>query len=269
MSVSDSTFDLDFDNGGFASFWNSCNINDTFTTQTNSTIRLSSAYAAGVYLTIANGFTNNGLIEYITSYYSTAGTLDVSSGILVNAAGGTIHTPPAASYNNNLFAPLYNQGTLMLERRMTINKASAMHINTGSITTIASLLTFTGASFENRVAGSLNGNGTIDVSNITFTNAGTINPGTSAGALNITGDLPQDTSSVINIELGGTIAGSSYDQLNISGQAMLDGILNISLIDNFIPVVGDTFDIMTFDSVSGIVYSNKWSLYRVQEYYLI
>jgi len=63
---------------------------------------------------------------------------------------------------------------------------------------------------------------------------------------------PQDTSCVINIELGGTIAGSSYDQLNVSGQAFLDGTLNISLIDNFIPVVGDTFEIMTFGTVSGM-----------------
>jgi len=81
MSANNSTVDVDFDNGGFASFWNSCNINGTFTTQTNSTIRLSSAYAAGVYLTIANGFTNNGLIEYITSYTSTAGTPPVEQSI--------------------------------------------------------------------------------------------------------------------------------------------------------------------------------------------
>jgi len=252
MSANNSTIDLDFDNDGYASFARSCYINNGLTTQLNSTIRLSSAYAAGANLTIANGFTNNGLIEYRTSYINTAGTLNVTSGILVNAAGGTIHTPSAASSNNNLYAPLYNQGTIILDRSITINKASAVHSNSGTISINYGTLTLTGTSFENRLAGSLNGNGTIDVNNVTFTNEGIINPGTSAGALNITGNLPQDTSCEINIELGGTVAGSSYDQLNVSDHAILDGILNISLINSFIPVVGDTFEIMTFDTVSGM-----------------
>jgi len=133
MSANNSTVDVDFDNGGFASFWNSCNINSTFTTQINSTIRLSSAYAAGVYLTIANGFSNNGLIEYTTSYYNTYGRLEVSSGILVNTAGGTIQAPSTASYTNHLYAHLYNQGTIILDRSITINKASAVHSNSGTI----------------------------------------------------------------------------------------------------------------------------------------
>ncbi len=97
MTANNGTINVDFDNDGSAIFWNSCNINNALTTQSNSIIRMSSAYAAGAYLTIANGFTNNGLIDYITSYTSAAGRLDITSGILVNASGGTIHAPSTGS----------------------------------------------------------------------------------------------------------------------------------------------------------------------------
>lgn len=50
-----------------------------------------------------------------------------------------------------------------------------------------------------------------------------------------------------------------FDQFLISGDAVLNGTLNISLIDAFLPSVGDTFEIMefgshlgTFDTVNGL-----------------
>ena len=54
----------------------------------------------------------------------------------------------------------------------------------------------------------------------------------------------------INIELGGTEA-NTFDTLNITGAANLDGTLNISLIDGFVPSVGDTFEVINYDSLNG------------------
>jgi hypothetical protein len=133
-----------------------------------------------------------------------------------------------------------------------MNETLGIFTNTGILTVDEYRnVSFTGASFTNQSSAVLKGRGTIDVTNATFTNFGTVNPGLSPGKLNITGDLPQEPGSVINIELAGTVVDSSYDQLNISGVASLDGTLNINLINNFIPVIGDTFEIMTAASHSG------------------
>ena len=44
---------------------------------------------------------------------------------------------------------------------------------------------------------------------------------------------------------------SLYDQLNITGDATLGGTLNISLVNDFIPALGDTFVIITYNSYTG------------------
>jgi hypothetical protein len=55
----------------------------------------------------------------------------------------------------------------------------------------------------------------------------------------------------LNIEIGGYQVGSERDSLFISGQAQLDGTLNIQFIDNFLPSVGDVFTIMRYASRVG------------------
>ena len=95
------------------------------------------------------------------------------------------------------------------------------------------------------------GKGTLDVSSVSFTNAGTISPGLSPGILNVTGTQYQTENSMINIEIGGKVVDSEYDQLKHTGNVALDGHLNIALIDDFIPDLGDVFDVMTHASSSG------------------
>ena len=65
------------------------------------------------------------------------------------------------------------------------------------------------------------------------------------------------------VEIGGLTPNQEHDQVNISNRAVLDGILNITLIDGFSPSLGDTFEIMTFgtrigefDTVAGTELSN-------------
>ena len=48
------------------------------------------------------------------------------------------------------------------------------------------------------------------------------------------------------IELGGTIAGSEYDQVRHWGDAELAGALNVQFLDGFQPDYGQVFDVMTF-----------------------
>ena len=61
----------------------------------------------------------------------------------------------------------------------------------------------------------------------------------------IDGDLLLTGSSILNIELGGTTQGSSYDWLDVTGSATLDGTLNASLFGSYSPAGGSTYDVIT------------------------
>ncbi|OQA02830.1 MAG: hypothetical protein BWY69_00819 [Planctomycetes bacterium ADurb.Bin401] len=47
------------------------------------------------------------------------------------------------------------------------------------------------------------------------------------------------------LQIGGYQKGTDYDFLSIAGSAIIEGIIDISLINGFMPDWGDTFDIMT------------------------
>lgn len=90
----------------------------------------------------------------------------------------------------------------------------------------------------------------------TIENYGTLSPGNSPGVIDHTGDFIQ--AGVLAIEIGGLNSGpgnptvdDGYDQLNISGELSLGGILEVSLINDFVPALGDTFEVLTYGSVVG------------------
>ena len=85
--------------------------------------------------------------------------------------------------------------------------------------------------------------------NVTF--SGGYSPGLSPTAVDFAGNVTFAPTSTLTIELGGTAAGSQYDQLNVAGNAALDGTLAIALIDGFAPAVGDEFNILTYGTTSG------------------
>ena len=55
----------------------------------------------------------------------------------------------------------------------------------------------------------------------------------------------------LNIEIGGTTAGTDYDQLVVTGQATLDGTLNVRLVNGFMPNLDDRFQVLVFGSRKG------------------
>ncbi len=82
---------------------------------------------------------------------------------------------------------------------------------------------------------------------------GQLSPGLSAGRLDIAGNYHAASSSAYNVEIGGTIAGTNYDQVAIAGQANLAGSINVCSVNGFVPALGDRFEIMKFTSKSGNV----------------
>jgi hypothetical protein len=99
-------------------------------------------------------------------------------------------------------------------------------------------------------AGSLFGTGAITGA---VASSGTVIPGnssTSTGILQDTGAYTQNTAGALDISIGGTTAGTKYDQLNPT-TASLHGTLNVSLINGYVPTVGAQFKIMNFTSETG------------------
>jgi hypothetical protein len=84
--------------------------------------------------------------------------------------------------------------------------------------------------------------------NFAVTNSGTLDL---QGILVINGNYTQTASGTLNIHIGGTTAGTQYDQLQVHGLAALAGTLNVGLINGFTPVAGNNFRILTFNSRSG------------------
>jgi prepilin-type N-terminal cleavage/methylation domain-containing protein/prepilin-type processing-associated H-X9-DG protein len=85
------------------------------------------------------------------------------------------------------------------------------------------------------------------------TNGGQVAPGFSPGLLNVTGPYTQQSDGVLQIEVGGTVAGSSYDKVQITGAATLAGRLDVPLINTgtFIPQANNEMTFLQAASING------------------
>lgn len=102
----------------------------------------------------------------------------------------------------------------------------------------------------NGAQGRLAGGGTIDVAGASFSNLGRVTPGASPGILAFTGDYTSGATTRLMVELGGTTPGSGHDQLAVGGAATLSGALHATLVGGFMPIVGDSFTVVTAAAVS-------------------
>src|SRR5262249_37640108 len=72
------------------------------------------------------------------------------------------------------------------------------------------------------------------------------------GILFIQGNYTQTGAGVLNLKIGGAGEGD-YDQLQITGQAVLEegAALDVSLVNDFIPAIDDSFAVVSFDTLEG------------------
>jgi hypothetical protein len=129
---------------------------------------------------------------------------------------------------------------------------SGTYTQTAGTTTIdGTFMSTVATSALNLNGGSLFGTGTLGFGVV---DAGTLTPAdslTAAGKLAVSGNYQQNFPGVLNIAIGGLTAGTQYDQLNVTGTANVNGTVNLSLINGFVPTIGTTFDILTGSSVAG------------------
>ena len=167
---------------------------------------------------------NGGTVQVNTSSIGPLGTLDVTGGNIILGL-----TPTFNKKINSL-----TNGVLQTDS-LFISEGSAL---------IADSVIFGEGGF-------LGGSGTF---NFDLINSGIINPGNnilSAGVFNIDANYTQLSTGTLEIELGGSVQGTQYDLLNVSGNVVLAGKLKIRKINGFQSSVGETFEIITSSSVSG------------------
>ncbi|WP_442481865.1 beta strand repeat-containing protein [Aeoliella sp. SH292] len=88
--------------------------------------------------------------------------------------------------------------------------------------------------------------------NVLLVNEGAIRPGNSEGIGTATvKDYSQASTGELFVEVAGTLP-NQFDRIQTSGVAQVDGYLNIDIDGGFVPVIGNTFDIIsTVFGVSG------------------
>ena len=89
--------------------------------------------------------------------------------------------------------------------------------------------------------------GTLKVQHITgnVTNSGgTLAPGATPAVRPIGGTLAENAG-ILQLLIGGTTPGLTFDQLQVGGAAMLGGTLSVQLANSFVPALNQTFQLLT------------------------
>jgi hypothetical protein len=159
-----------------------------------------------------------------------------SKGSLILQSGKTLTTP----------ASLSSAGKLIVGAGTKLNVTGAYTQTAGSTTVDGTLTAPTGTTV---MAGTVFGRGTIAS---TVVSSGSFTAGDSATA---TGKLSprtytQNSSGSLNIAIKGPTA-AKYGQLAVANGASLDGTLDVTVLNNFVPAIGNVFTILTASAVSG------------------
>jgi filamentous hemagglutinin family protein len=209
-------------------------------------------------LTINSVTVNGGAV----SLASTGGNLDLNgnisgAGTLATSASGTqtlsSGTISATDYTLGGGGMTLAGGTLSISNLLTVlsgatltNQAGATSAVNAGNADISGILNPNGgtvaiANVNIKPGGLLKGVGTVGGN---VNNDGSVSPGNSPGILTVTGNYVQGPTGVLNIDIGGTTAGSQYDQLQVGGTASLNGTLNATLVSGFVPASSDVFNII-------------------------
>ncbi len=129
------------------------------------------------------------------------------------------------------------EGTASAAQGVTLGSHGAFNLEGGEFFALGGFNHNAGGTFDftGGVLGIDQFNGTLDQAGGTFTT-----PGGSTGLTSVTGDYSQ-TGGRLAVEIGGLTAGTEYDRFEVAGFADLDGWLDVTLIDEFVPSAGDSF----------------------------
>lgn len=155
----------------------------------------------------------------------------INSGlILADGVNGTLRL--ASTFTRNL-ATIQVNPTSTLRIDSNYSQPSGLLLANGTVSYAGTL---------NVAGGTVGGDGVL-TGNLSTTGA-IVAPGNSPGSLDILGNLTMASTSTLAVEIGGYGQGTNYDLLAVTGQGDLAGTLTVDFL-NFVPQVGDTFDVLT------------------------
>ncbi len=193
-------------------------------------------------ITLADGavFQNSGTFNAKgnTTMTGTAAESFINNGFFIKDTAGTTTTMDIPFTNNGTVDIV--AGNLIFLKGMDNGENAVINLGDGTLNP--------GDTLNLASDDSLIGSGTLAAN---LVNAGTVSPGNSAGGITVQGDYTQESTGVLEIQLGGTTAGTGYDQLTVTGTSTMAGTLNVSLINGFVPQVGDSFTILPYGTRSG------------------
>ena len=220
---------------------------------------VSGIWAANV-VTISGSPTVLGSFNYTVTLTGGCGTITATGTIIVTCANNNW----AGTTSNNWFIPAnWSCGIVPLPAmNVLIPSGTPFPCVIPSGTAQARDLTINaGASLTNNGTLNINGGGVVTTAGTymgtgTFTGAvynntgGVVSPGLSPGCT-LFGSGYTNGSGTEIIEIGGTTVCTQYDQLQVVGTATLSGTLDVQLFGGFVPSCGQSFKIMTSNTLVG------------------
>ena len=232
--------------------------------------------ASAVAVTANGGLTLNGTIKNLYATLVNNGTGIWNAGqvscygvaLFSNTPAATLDLPADGTliylYNGSgLFA---NAGTLRKTAGTGTTIVSIPCANSGSVQVNSGTVSFGNAFIQNAgqtvlnggnfafsqvaqlLGGTLTGTGTITGS---VSNNAAIDTGPSPGLLTISGNYSEGANAHLAIKLGGSLAGTNYDQLSVGGSAALAGTLDVSYWNGFTPPAGSFFTVLACNARTG------------------
>ena len=206
--------------------------------------------------------TRIGWINYAT--VSNSGTLDFENsrflnnhGILKNNPGAKLITGRETENTGSLHndGTLENDGKIYTSGQFVVTLSGRL-MGSGSFRQFAGSTVVDGAMVQSSVV--INGGMLSGAGNITSTVAidgGTLARATSLDVMTISGDYIQTAAGKFTTYIVGPPNDAENGLLNVSGTAMLDGMLDIRITKfgnkTFSPAQGDTFDLLRAESIRG------------------
>lgn len=235
-----------------------------FTNLVNGTLTSGTYLVTGTLQLQGNITTNDAKITLTgTTSQIENGSSNALAGFVTNGNKGTFTL--AGDQNFTASGSFTNQGFVKVSKGSTFTVgASGSYTQSGGQTTVDGVLTtsstasFTGGSYFDTGTGSIKiakgsvfGNGGNLLANVT--SSGTITPGdsaTSVGTLTVTGAYTQGSTGALDANIKAANSGQ-FSVLSVTSSASLKGTLNIKLLNNFVPAIGATFQILTASRVNG------------------
>ena len=205
------------------------------------------------------------------------------TGFLTNASKGSFDLKAGQSFTSA--GTFTNQGAISIGKGSTFTVgAGGSYLQTSGRTTVNGKLTLSstegkaddpasdsdpGTAGIRIVKGSLLGNGGTIAAHVS--SSGTVIPAdsiTTTGKLGITGAYTQTAAGALDTNIAGASSGQ-FNVLNVTGTATLNGTLNIKLLNNFVPLIGATFEILSARHVTGVFAKVNGTVINSSEHFTV